>query len=450
MAKNKDAGLKGVLKIPIGASRSGPTKRLIADLHSRAECVAHVKNTAMFAWLRWREDHDWQPAPQLSKSGKPLVTKRGLPVVGKMDFAPRRVTEAGEPLPDDSEDGFTFSTYLYHVCRKQEPTLAACVVSCAVRDVLSNLATKEVSRHGGLYQFRWQAILARAAQIPTFFPTTITAKSDASGFCYLGDIAGNKKSKDLKQHGMSGAAFSTALFSGAAGRENQSPIFMLNVGPLSPGNRAILRRVARREWKLCDSELVLTDDKWFLAMVYEQPGQSLGLDEKRTATIWACPKSESRPFIIECADARPWQCGNGRWLAAEYDRLEARRKGIRSRYKEALSGVKGHGRKRFEMRLKPWARATKNCQRHFVNQVVSEFIRYCERNNCGTVLYREPKTSTRPFLWLAKHEAPFDWTTLATALSHKCRYYGIKLVIERARKQEIDERFGVPKVAATG
>lgn len=449
MAKNKDKGLIGLLEIPLGSSRSGPTKRLAADMHEVALQLDRCRNFMVRAWLRWREDNpDWQPEPMKDKDGKPKRTKKGHPVFAKTSLAPLRVLHDGTVAGED--DSVTFGVYLYTLARNAFPSLASCLVSAAAQEVLSNLMTKANANIQG-HLHRWQTILANDGQIPTFMARTIPVPHLVAGFCYGGRLTGGSKSEELKRHGQSSAVVLLPLWSQQAGRDVTSPIVTLNIGRLHPGNRTVLKRIASGEWAFSDSDLVFKNDRWQLQLTYRQPGEALQLDKARIAVLWPQFPEKNQPFYVESAtDGRHWLVGNGALLAAEFGRLDARRKRIRDRFKVSLSGVKGHGRQRFEARLKPWARCTHNYQRHFAHQLANEVVRFCKRENCGTVVYREPTLGIREHLWLAARDVPFDWTGLEGVLSHTLRYYGIEYTVERANGVQLRERFGGGKPKSSG
>ena len=459
MAKNSDTCLTGLLEIPILTSRSGPMKALVADLHHQAQEIDRARNAIARAWLRWREDHpDWKPPPMLDEHGKPKLTKRSEPMLIS-PMHPLRVARDGSPGEfEHSEDpakarkvwkrkgdgaiGIGFETYLYHAGCAASPHIAAIVISSVCQEVLSNLKTN-VQRHNHGHKYRWQAILAHDEQMPTFKNRTIPVPNNAACFIYAGLSAGGRKDKVAAFWGQSSAVLCFPLYSSDIGRSVNSPIVTLNVGVLSSGNRQLLKRVAAREWRWSDSRLICKKGKWQVQFTYQRPAESLGLNAARVAVLWPQFAQAQRPFLIESEIAgKKWFCGNGRWLATEFERLDARRLRIRGRYKVALTGVKGHGHARFEARLKPWARKTHDCQRHFSWQLIAEIVRFCKANDCGKVIYREPTLGIREYLWFGKNNIPYDWTTLATDLAHKLRFFGIELLIERANGQELRERFG--------
>ena len=466
MAKQSDTSLTGLIEIPIGTSRTGPMKRLAADLHDAADQLNRARNAMVRAWLRWREDHpDWQPPPMLGEDGKPKLTRKGEPLficpmhpvhvaadgsIGEWEQreVEGRVRQAWFRL-SDGVAGTGFETYLYHAGRRVAPTVASSLISIAAKEVLANLKTNILHHHGGKFRERWQAILANAEQAPTFMGDVLPVPNTSSMFGYAGVFLARKSvskgDKKLTEYwGKSDAVLCFPLWSDASGRATRCPIVSLKVGPLSPGNRQLLKRIALGELKFRDSKLVHKKGRWLAQLLFERPMIALGLTVDRVATLWPQLPEADRPFRIEFAE-KHWLCGSGAWLAAEYQRLDVRRKRIRARYKIASSGVKGPGRKRFEARLKPWARITKDRQRDFTWRLVAEVVRFCRANDCGSVLYREPTIGIRPSLWLGKRDVPYDWTTLSTDLSHKLREYGIEFTLVRVGGHELRERFGGEK-----
>lgn len=442
MAKQKDTCLTSLIEIPIVTSRTGPMKRLRADLDDVAHQLDQARNAMVRAWLRWREDHpDWKAPHVLDSKGNIKLMRNGQPIIQKTNLCPSAVDDSGNPCEDDN--GIGFSTWLYRIGRKVMPNVAANLIAMIAREVVSNLQTDVQHHHTG-HKYRWQAILANDESAPCFRARTIPIPNNSALFCYAGQITGKGAGRDLVAYwGKSSCVLSFPLFSGSSGRSVTCPIVTLNVGVLSPGNRALLSRVARGEWKFADSKLVNKNDQWQVQFTYQRPSENLGLDPKRTATLWPQFPNAQRPFFLESADAQKhWYCGNGSWLAAECERLDTRRKRIRERYRTAGSGMKGHGRNRFEKRLRTWTHKTKACQRHFTWQLIAEVVRFCRQHNCGSVVFREPSLSIRDSLWLAKKGAYFDWTGLVTDLTHKMKHYGINITTEKVNGKQIRERFG--------
>lgn len=453
MAKNSQHELTGLLEIQLVASRSGPTKRLMADLHDVAAMLDRARNAMVMAWLRWRWEHqDWSAPVVLGKDGKTKLRKNGQPIVDKSGYAPKRVLfdytlpngGPGAGTPCGEGEGVTFPTYLYHCGRVVARTVYGSLFAMLSGEVVSNLTTNVSHNHGGKYLHRWQAILDNAEQIPTFRNGTIPVPNNSAGFVYCGHgTGGQAKSADLHKHGNAAAAIQIPLFSRESGRKVVSPIATLRIGSMSPGNRLVMQRIARGEWKWSDSRLVFKKDRWQIQFTYKQPSRSLGLDQSRVATLWPTFGTEHRPFVVESKDAnRHWFVGNGTMMKVAVERVEARRKGIRNTYRFAVSGMKGHGRKRMEMRLRPTSKRAWNLQRQFVRQLVNEVVKFCRSNNCGTVVYREPYLGTRDSLWLALNKAPCDWTSLMSDLSNTMRYYGIKLEVAGVSCKDLRERFG--------
>lgn len=470
MARNSDAGLIGLLEIPLGSSRTGPTKRLVADLHEVAHQLDRVRNGVVRAWLRWREDHaDWVPPQMADPSGKPKFNRKGEPIyvspmhpvvvaddgsVGEFERAEDDGSGKRRPWKrkGDGADGVGFETWLYHRAREIEPRLDSQLVVAAVREVLSNLKT-DVQHHHKTHRERWQAVLAHDESVPTFRARTIPVPNNSAYLCCGDGISGGKNGtkadrERVRTFGVSGCAVSLPLFSASASREFRSPVVMLNVGKLSPGNRQVVRRVATGEWTFSDSKLVFKKNRWQIQLTYRQPGEDLQLDKNRLAEVWPQFGDAYKPFMVSLESFKSWQCGHGKLLVDEFKRLETRRIMLRNRYKVALSGVKGHGRKRFEYRLKPWSRHTQNHQKQFTEQLVQEIVRFCKTFNCGSVMYHEPTIGIRDRLWFGVRDVPYDWTNLMMALSHTLRYYHIDLVeCSQVNGRDLRERFGAGESA---
>jgi len=438
---SKDTCYTSLIEIPLGSSRSGPSKRLYADLSAMAIEADRARNAMARAWLRWREDRpDWVPPFATDDDGNVKQDRDGNPIyINPMH--PTSVLRDGTPVDFDDEEGISFRTYLYHVGCKTSPKLATAIISGAAAEVLSNLKT-DVQHHKNGYKYRWQAILANVEQMPTFRMRNIVVANNQSCFCYDGKSTNSEK-KDVNYWGKSGAVIQFPLYSQASGRDIKAPIVNVNIGALSPGHRSILKRVASGELKWCDSKLVckkrrmsvkkngksrtVEKDVWQIQFTYKRPSENLGLNVNRVAELWPTLPTERSPFHISCADtSRHWYCGNGRLLAKEFERLNARRIAMRNKHKFASSSRKGHGKDNVEMRIRPVSQQIVNIKSPFTWKLIDEIVRFCKANDCGKVIYYEPILPVRSELWLAKNGVQYDWTLLKNNLSRKLKHFGIE------------------------
>lgn len=414
----------GVLKVKLGACLSGPTKRMLADLAEVAAELNRARNLMVRTWERWREDHpDWVPGTVKTKRGK-----------------------------DHKETPFiSYDAHerMYELARERFGRVAGTLTSTARNEVIDRLKSRLPYDHAGASRFRWEGVLACEVARDCYRGQSIPVPNNSAVLCYEGDC-----SRDLspgimarvRQCGQSAAVLRFPLWSESAGRSVVDVICRLEVRQMSGGNREVLRKVARGEWKFKDSEVVCRDGKWFLHLTYQQPRQDLGLPKERPAVLELYPADALKPMKVSCAaegDGRPflWSLGKAATLEAEHRRLDVRRRVLRDRYRGAGAN-RGHGKAKFFAKLRPATREVGYTDRKFSEDLVSEAVKFCVRFRCGTLVYREPTMPLRQSSWFGARKINFDWTAFLTRLRHKCWLYGIELKVERMGTGEHRGKYG--------
>ena len=430
----------GVLEIKLGACLTGPTKRMVADLHAIALECNHARNAIVRHWERWREDNpDWQPAQRTGRGGVPKVTADGKPIL------------ENPCVSQETENA------LYHHGTAAAPNTAAKIIASCRAEVVDRLKSRLPWNHIGASHFRWEGILAhevsrdcyRAICIPVPCQDTVLAIQTSDGVRVSRDLDGAR----IQQCARGGAILRFPLFSNKSGRDNKSIICRLETRQLTRGNRHVLARIASGDWKLSDSKLVWKEGKgrsvgkkgksgkrhgrkrgakrgaWFFQLTYKQPRIDLELDQSRTATFLPLDPDEGHPFEVKCDDSFPWRLGDVRVLQEQFSRLETRRMVLRNRYRDAGSAKAGHGRGQIERYIRPVTRMVRDLMERFTDHLVSEVIRYCRRNNCGKLNYQEPGLGRRQHLWFERRDIPYDWTSLMAKVAFKCEKYGLKLLV---------------------
>jgi hypothetical protein len=453
----RQSSVPGLIRLKLGACRTGPTKRLAADLHAAARLCNVARNAMSRAWLRWREDHPgWQAPPALNDDGTPKLTRGGAPVPVCPAY-PLFVTRAGEPgefrqyeVPGrrrkewrraDGTRGVSFSTYLYHAGRAAAPALSPELVSMCSREVVARLRAAMPYNHEGEARQRWQAVLWHEANLDTSRSLSIPVPNNKAAVCYAGEWGGRpsalaRAARDrLGLFGASGCAAAFPLFAATAGRAWPAPVASLVVRPHTPGNRAVVRRVARGEWPMADSKLAYDERRgWSLHLSYRRPGESLPESGSPGVATLAAEAEGDYPFTVSGASEKPWRVGHGPLLARVFNRLDRRRRDMREDYGTAGPGRRGHGRSRNERDIRPVTRQVQHLVNRVQAQAAAEVVRYCERYQCGTLVWREPHIARRGSLWFAKNKVQWNWTGFGQRLEHQCQRAGIR-VIDREEDQ---------------
>lgn len=396
-------GLVGVLKLKVGACLTGPTRRLLEDLHATAADCRRVRNRAGRWWQRWREDHPEHEGPL-------LLTK---------DAAKER----------------------YDAMLLEAPNLATTILSSLCREVDKRLTARVPRDHLGEARYRWQAVLTGEVNLDTYHAEVVPLHDRIVRICYHGLMTGPTKGpvgSVLFRLGSSSCVLAFNLFSRKAGRRITNPVVRLGVRQMTPGQRRLVERIASGQWQHLASKLVFRaghrrgEGDWYLHLVYRQPRQDMQLDPVRVAVLQPVGPEAPRPFTISTDGQKPWTLGFP-GLLREYERLHLRRQSLRNRYREAWSARRGHGRERIEAGIRPFSRAVHDLANRALKLIVADVLRYARRNDCGTLIYREPAVSWRGGSWFAGHDVPFDWTQFLARLEQKCSLHGIALEVEETR-----------------
>lgn len=428
----------GTLKLKLGKCHSMPTKRLHQILaRTRRDCNV-ARNAVIDHWRMWRRaEPDWQPQQRRDRKGELKVTKAGKPVMEHPSLSQAMEKE------------------LYYIAQQAAPNLAAKIMSACRNEVTSKLKDRVPYNHDGPSRYVWQACLNFERSYPCFVGGAIPVPNQDLVVGYDGVITpGEKSQRDvILQLTHAGCVARIPLLSKHAGYRVKAPIVNLEVAELSGGNKRLLKQIIAgnrdSEVRMCDSKITERDGKWYLQLSYKVPAHDHNLDATRVATLLPNDCRERRPFRIAAVDEKPFYIGFGVPLEKEYKRVTARRRALRHRYKSGVG--KGRGSEHFYRTLKPISRAVRDEQDRFMKLLVGDVIKHCLRNNCGTLLYREPTMPLRNYLrgkrtgdpyglWFASRDVPMDWTGFLAFLKFKCEYNGIDLQVERFGIGEFDPK----------
>ncbi len=455
----------GILKIKLGACLTAPTKRMVTDLDDLAIQCNRVLHALQRRWIRYHEDNPNRTPNPLKRErddfikfnfqGKDKDGKlKNANIYGKDESSARKDFDKMdlefvkvEPVLESVWMPKELEQILYYTVSEIAPELAAKVGSQLLRQLRSRLGAKMPYNHPGKAKFRWEAILNYEVNDDHFKGWTIPVVNQDTNITYAGNYATKNKVKQLDSlGGKSCSLVSIPLYSRESGREHKSHIARLHVRDMSPGMKDIVRKVSSGEWKLQDSKLVKiergkkSNKGWYFYLTYEQPRKDLGLNKERIATLETTPGKNKDPFLVSFEN-RSWNIGDGLPLFRDYSRLDARRKVMRHRYQTGAS--KGHGKHRFYRNILPHSRAFKDMQDRFMFNAISDIVKFCVRNNCGTIFYAEPGKKLREHVWFANKNIPYNWTNFLSKLKYKCAIYGIDLQVQRTSTKEWKNKWEV-------
>lgn len=388
----------GLIELRLGCSLTTTTKRLVTDLNAISESVRCIRNAYVWYWLRWREDHP--------------------------DFQP----DKGELMSSEATKA------IYRRLCDENPAVASSIVACCMSRELKALNSAMPYNHTGKARKRWQALLLHEANPPSCKAGIIPLHNRTIRLCYAGDMFGSVRgpvASKLEAFGQSSFVVALQLFSRTSGRPLNNFV-RAEVRQLPAGKRKVLRFIARGdEWKVRDSLLVFKEkeQKWFLQLTYKRPYDDLGLNSEKIATLQLADKDAEQPFVITLGEGEPtWNLGF-RILEREYNNLNLRRRHLRTKYRVAGSGRRGHGRERVEYRLRKVTHKAHDLMERFTDCLVADAMKFCVRNDAGTIDYREPALQARTRTWFAKRRIQYDWTTLLAKLKQKCTLHKIALLV---------------------
>jgi len=398
----------GILEVKLGSPYAMPTRRLHILLDRTRRDCCRARNAAITHWLLWRRQHpDWQPGDHYEPPARKIKRQPKATAKPPKDpaFAPRELLSRG----------------LYAVATAAAPTLNTSVASSCCQEVVSRLKANTPYNHDGDARYIWQAILAAEVSLPTWRAGRIPLPRSVSRLVYTDDEA----------------KIRMPLLSKRSGYKMLSPWVRVHAADLSRGNRRVLRRLADGDLRLADSQVVERKGKWYAQLCYDMPCRAVDLPEDRVLILRPSLPDERRPFVVTWPvddGAVNWGVGNGRPLVAEYRRVAARRRALRHRYSDGCGS--GHGKVRWYRTIKPLSRYVRDMCNRFAKQTIADIVALAIREQCGSVLYREPTMPVRAHCWFAAEDVPMDWTSFESRLAFRCEVSGLTYTCQRIGMRE--------------
>jgi len=384
-----------------------PQKRFEKLLEQAQRDCCKARNAAITHWLVWRRQNpDWEPG-------------------GKYDPPPRKIKRKARPVdpnkkpPSDPKYAPRefMSRELYDVATKAAPNIAGTVASSCVQEVGARLKANTPYNHEGKARWVWQAILDSEVSLPTWRGGRIPCPRSGLVITYTEDRCEAR----------------IPLLSKKSGYARISPTVRLLASDLKAGNRRILKAMADGTKRYADSQIVEKKGRWFLQLVYDVPVNAVDLPTENVLTLMPTLPDDKWPFVMHWTnqegEERRWFIGYAKPLIAEYRRIETRRRSIRYRYKDGAGS--GHGKQRWYQNIKPMSRAVSDMGSRFQKLTIADIIKFAIRENCGSVMYREPTMPVRDNSWFTKQDVPFEWTQFQARLSFSCEKAGLQYDTKR-------------------
>lgn len=401
--KTEDAPktVPAMIRLPIGACLTAPTKRLEKDMHQVSLDANRAINQALQLWLVYHHQN-----PQQREPGEKGYT-----------HANRMPSELGRMMRQKEAE--------------VAPHLSAGMLSQYFRSADKALSSRTPWDHPGIADYMWQAILLGETSMWTRRSTEIQFRAQELAVCWDGEITGGSTIKSsgvrkaMLDYGKSSCVIRIPLFSRNSGRGLIAHVARVKVSKLSTGHKNVLKKIVSGEWKMGGSKIVEKNGKWQMYLSYRRPVEPLNLDVKRKAILRPGPVKGRHPFQVVLPDGSTQGIGFGIPVIETYKRQQIRKKELGFRYKGGGAG-KGRGRKHARRHVEG-GRTFGNMQAHFRRLLTDKLIEILIENNCGTLEYREPTMYVREVdWWHSKGKVPFAWTLFLNDLKRVALKNGIK------------------------
>jgi hypothetical protein len=418
--------MKGLLKLQLQTAAGISRRRLHDELDAVRISVNRAKNSIMLDWFMWRKQNpDWQPEQRRDREGNLKAFTDGLPVM------------------EDPAISQAMERDLYTHARRVTPELFSKIVARCCTAAVQTLKFNVPYNHQGKAKKIWQALLLHETQLNDYNKPrsgrSIPISNQETYIYYAGacNRHGVGIEQRIREFAGNSVAIRFALWSRASGRSQIDVIARVAVGKMRQGHRRILRQIAAGEIKACDSLVVEDNGKWYVHLVYElTPAQSTA-DPNRKAVLTMGTENALTLSFPDNADgkpSRPWRIGNDEYLRVQLTRLISRRKAIE--FGTRFGQNRGHGRRPIVAIQTRNTRQQRHQMKAYRGNVVADIIKACQRNNCGTLVYREPTLPLRKRSWFATEGIDFNWRDLDSDLAYKSERNGLQYKTERMRTAE--------------
>jgi hypothetical protein len=410
-----------VLKLKLGRCLSIPTRRFHRELDEAAYLFGTCWTRLFRLWERWREDHDFSPPPLLNRSGEQM-TRKGCAI------------PQNQPLPLRLGDakGESGENWFFRQTKHLVPQLSGTLRVSLSGSVWDWLRSKTPYNHAGKAYWNWQAVLMDEVSRPRCRDfnrievkgSDLKLRSDAGGiyaeFPLWSKSSGRGEVRSYRVRILIGR---TKVKSTRNGHKHRW------IG-LTRGQKQILFRAAAGEVKLSASEFIRKDGKWYLHLCYALIPKNLGLDENRQVRVFAGGRNSQHALIAVSPEGERWYLGPERAILADIRHVEVKRAEIRRRYELAGSGRRGHGQARARYVERRYSRSVIDRSIAYQQKACSDLVKFCQKTNCGSVVYVEPKMQSRAHSWFAARDLFFNWTGFASRLFNVCLKNSLVLTIE--------------------
>lgn len=215
--------------------------------------------------------------------------------------------------------------------------------------------------------------------------------------------------------------------------------FQMRFGRDRSGNRLIVERVVKAEYKMCTSSLQFDGNKIFLLLCVDIPKKEVKLDDKKTMYAYL---GVMNPVICTCdvRAAKEYDSGYKWWEIGTKEEFNYRRRQIQEAVRRCQVNNRystgGKGRKNKCQAIERWHNKEQNYVDTKLHTYSRMLVDLAVSHKCGRIVLmnqthredeaKEENTNGEPFVLR-------NWTYYGfkEKIEYKCKMVGIKLAIEK-------------------
>lgn len=216
--------------------------------------------------------------------------------------------------------------------------------------------------------------------------------------------------------------------------------------------RTLLGRIVDGELAWKGSALQFRDGQWYVLLSYTVPkAERADVDPAREAVLRL---GRERPVELQLGDFTHWLRRQGRDIRHVRRSLLVQRWSRQSAYKDAGSGQKGHGRKKWQTKIGKLSRRWRDFVKTYNEQLARDVVGACADRGFGSLVYEQPAGALAETRFVAtagkvagRHDASgWDFFQLKTLLARRCEEVGIVFSSRKVEQVETVEGVAVDLV----